>query len=65
MTNAEQMVERYIEAEMAVLDGKSITFNGRTMTLADLGEIREGRREWESRVMSERGGGRPGFVRFI
>lgn len=58
---AKQMVERYIEAEMAVLEGRSVTFNGRTLTMADLSQIREGRKEWERRavleVQSRRGGG--------
>ena len=66
MTTATQtMVERYIEAELAVLDGKAVTMNGKTLTMVDLPAIREGRREWEARLERERGGGRPGFVRFI
>lgn len=50
---AKQMVERYIEAEMAVLEGRSVTFNGRTLTMADLSQIREGRKEWERRLAAE------------
>lgn len=63
--NAEQMVERYLEAEAAVLEGKSVTLNGRTMTLENLGDIRRGRLEWERRVQLQQRGGGPGFVRFL
>lgn len=63
MTTAQQMLEKYMEAELAVLDGRSITFNGRTLTLVDLPQIRTGRQEWERRVNAETlaaMGGRPG-----
>lgn len=53
MTTAQQMLEKYMEAELAVLDGRSITFNGRTLTLVDLPQIRAGRQEWERRVNAE------------
>lgn len=53
MTTAQQMVERYIEAELAVLDGRSITFGGRTLTMANLAEIRQGRLEWELRAQQQ------------
>lgn len=53
MTTAQQMLEKYMEAELAVLDGRSITFNGRTLTLVDLVQIRTGRLEWERRVNAE------------
>ncbi len=52
-TQAQQMVERYIEAEMAVLDGKAIQFGGRTLTMENLNQIREGRKEWERRFNAE------------
>lgn len=52
-TQAQQMVERYIDAEMAVLDGKSVQFGGRTLTMENLGQIREGRKEWERRASIE------------
>ncbi len=38
----EAMIQRYIDAEMAVLDGKSVTFNGQQMTMENLSEIRRG-----------------------
>lgn len=53
MTQAQQMLQRYLDAEMAVLDGRSITFGGRTLTMADLDQIRSGRLEWERRVAAE------------
>lgn len=40
----EAMIQRYTEAEMAVLDGKSVTFNGQQMTMENLSEIRQGGR---------------------
>lgn len=52
-TQAEQMVERYIDAELALLDGKAIQFGGRTLTMENLGQIRAGRKEWERRVAAE------------
>lgn len=60
---ARQMVDRYIEAEQAVLEGKSVQFGNRTLTMENLGQIRDGRKEWERRVAAEeaqskRGGGR-------
>ena len=59
---AQQMVDRYIEAEQAVLEGRSVQFGGRTLTMENLGQIREGRKEWERRAAVEaqnkRGGGR-------
>jgi len=54
MTQAQQMLQKYLDAEAAVLDGRSITFNGRTLTMVDLVQIRAGRAEWERRVASER-----------
>lgn len=56
MTTAQQMVDKYIEAELAVLDGRTITFGGRTLSMADLSDIREGRLEWERRVSAGSGG---------
>lgn len=50
---AKQMVERYLEAEMSLLEGKSVQFGGRTLTMENLGQIREGRKEWERRVAAE------------
>ncbi|MGL5800812.1 MAG: hypothetical protein ACRCYN_12280 [Plesiomonas sp.] len=54
----QKMVERYTDAELAILDGKSITFNGRTLTMENLREIRTGRQEWERRLASLQTGSR-------
>lgn len=59
----ESMIQRYTEAEMAVLDGKTIRFNGQEMTMENLSEIRKGRQEWERRrssLIAQRQG-RPGY----
>lgn len=50
LARAREMVEFYIEAEIAVLGGKSITKDGRTWTRENLKEIRDGRKDWEHRV---------------
>lgn len=59
----EAMIQRYIDAEMAVLDGKSVTFNGQQMTMENLSEIRQGRQEWEHRLvaLTARRRGNPGY----
>ena len=52
-----------MEAELALLEGKSISWNGKTYTRENLAEIQKGRREWEGRV--SRQSARPfGFARF-
>lgn len=53
MSTATDMVELYIQAEKDVLEGKTVQMDGRTMTLEDIGSIRAGRKEWESRVTNE------------
>jgi len=66
MATTQQMIDFYIEAEQAVLMGQTIQHNGKTLTLANLEEIRRGRREWENRQMSESRKGRRGsLARFI
>ncbi|GIU22215.1 hypothetical protein [Shewanella sp. MBTL60-007] len=47
---AQKMVDAYIAAELDVLDGKTVTVNGKTMGTEDLQAIRAGRLEWERRV---------------
>ncbi len=44
------MIEEYKAAELAVLKNKSYTINGRSLSRADLPDIREGRQEWEQRL---------------
>ena len=62
-TDIESIIQRYTDAEIAVLDGKSVTFNGQQMTLENLSEIRKGRQEWERRLASllSLRNGRPGY----
>ena len=57
------MIQRYRDAEMAVLEGKSVTFNGQQLTLESLSQIRAGRQEWERRLtaMANRRRGSPVF----
>lgn len=61
MSTATQMLSKYLEAEEAVLAGKTINFQGRSMGMEDLDKIRSGRKEWEQRVAQEAGrvAGRP------
>ncbi len=53
MTNATDMLEKYLAAEQAILEGKSVEFKGRKLSYENLPEIRAGRMEWEARVKSE------------
>lgn len=49
---AEQRLADYLAAELAVLGGQSYTIMGsRSMTRANLAEIREGIRFWRSEVL--------------
>lgn len=52
LNDIQDMVRRYTEAEMTILQGKSITFNGQQMTMENLSEIRKGRQEWERKQSS-------------
>jgi len=52
ITQAQQMVDKYLAAETAVLDGRSVSMNGRTLTMESLAEIRAGREYWERRLAS-------------
>ena len=54
MSEATDMLALYIAAEKAVLEGQSYSIAGRSMTRADLPEIRAGRREWEAKVRAEK-----------
>lgn len=65
---AQQMLDFYIQAERDVLEGRTVTQNGRTLTMVDLPAIRQGRQEWERKLLQLRSGGAsggPGFVRFL
>lgn len=51
--SASEMVSLYIAAEKAILEGKSFSMNGRLLTMENLPDIRDGRKEWERRASSE------------
>lgn len=53
MTTAQEMVQKYMDAEMAVLEGRSVSFGGRSLTMENLSEIRKGRTEWERRASAQ------------
>ncbi len=63
ISEIEVMIRHYTEAEVAVLEGKSITFNGQQMSYENLSEIRKGRQEWEHRKAAaiRQSQGRSGF----
>lgn len=64
MTTAQQMLDRYIQAELALLDGKTVQFSGRTLSMESLAEIRKGRMEWEQRVAAEQAARRGNNIRY-
>lgn len=51
------MLEMYLAAEVAVLQGQSFRMGERQLNRADLAEIRAGRREWEAKVNMQAPGG--------
>jgi hypothetical protein len=53
LETARTILQRYIDAEQEVLLGKSTSFGGRTLTMVDLSEIRQGRQEWERKVAAK------------
>lgn len=53
MTIATDMLAKYLEAETALLAGKTVQFAGRTHTMESLEMIQKGRREWEGKVAAE------------
>jgi hypothetical protein len=54
MSTASDMLAKYLQAEADLLDhGQSSAFQGRMLSMADLAEIRAGRREWEAKVAQE------------
>lgn len=59
--NPQDMLDKYLAAEMAVLEGKEIMFNGRKQVMSDLPQIIAGRQEWERRVNNRRFQGNPGY----
>jgi len=61
--SAQEMLDKYLEAEEAILLGKTTIFMGRTHTMAELPQIQAGRREWERKVNAQRNAaqGSPGY----
>lgn len=53
MSTATDMLAAYIDAEQRVLVGQVVVWQGRSLTRADLAEIRAGRQEWQARVDAE------------
>lgn len=53
MATSQEMLDSYIAAEVAVLQGQRFRFGERDLTRADLEEIRAGRREWQRIVNAE------------
>lgn len=60
LVQARGMLQRYLDAELEILDGKSVTFSGRTLTMVDLADIQKGRQEWERKCSSLENAGRRG-----
>lgn len=52
-TTAQTMLQTYLDAEVAILDGQSVRMGERMLTMADLNMVQAGRREWESKVAAE------------
>lgn len=50
LTQAETQLAAYLAAETKVLSGQSYDFNGRSLTRANLSEIRSGITTWDRRV---------------
>lgn len=50
LSQAETQLAAYIAAEIKVLSGQSYEFQGRSLTRADLSEIRAGVTAWDRRV---------------
>lgn len=54
MTTATDMLAAYLAAESAILLGKEASIGDRRLRYEDLAEIRNGRKEWETRVAAEK-----------
>lgn len=65
MPTAQDMLDKYLEAEQKLLEGKSIQWQGRTLTRENLDVIQRGRREWERRVANAAQPSRHSVARFV
>jgi hypothetical protein len=57
IAQAKEMLNKYIEAEKAVLLNQSYTIGTRTYTRANLSAVRKGRTEWQKAVNQLSGNG--------
>jgi len=53
MSTATDMLQKYLEAEAAILSGQAVRFNERMLTRADLAMVQKGRQEWQRKVDAE------------
>lgn len=49
LASAEARLQEYLDAESKVLSGQSYSLQGRSLTRANLSEIREGIKVWDER----------------
>ena len=60
----QEMIDLYVEAEKAILTGQSYSIGNRSLTRANLTEIRNARSEWEQRLVNltiKTRGGNPNY----
>lgn len=53
MSTATIMLEKYLAAEAAILDGKEAKIGDRSFRNEDLDKVIAGRKEWEAKVAAE------------
>jgi len=58
ITQIQDMLDRYLAAEQALLEGKNFMWGNRLLQRENLAEIRAGRQEWEAKLASAQRGGR-------
>ncbi|EOA9037803.1 hypothetical protein ACED34_20340 [Vibrio splendidus] len=67
LAQVQALIDAYYQAELDLLAGKTVTFQGRTVTSENLSEIRKGRHEMEQRkqtLLSGRSRHSPSLARF-
>lgn len=52
LSQAQTALDAWVAADLAVAKGQSYSMNGRSLTLANVKEIREQIQYWERRIMS-------------
>ncbi len=66
LSQALEMLAKYMSAEAAVLKGQTYSIDDITVTRADLDKVRAGRIEWEKKVLRlKRGGSGPRMRRAV